>query len=137
MRQRHGLLGRFERGWIVDDVGVTVGKVVVVRLRSGRRGLFDRCGKLFGMGCMSRNEVRTEIGMDALPPEEEGDKYYIASTYVPVADAGTNAAAMGKETRIDELAAKVDGLLAGENSKKGGPSANLDLHDDAAADAGD
>jgi PBSX family phage portal protein len=99
--------------------------------------IVGRCVQLFGIGSMNRNEIRVEIGLEKLAPEEEGDKYYISSTYVPVADAGTNAAAMGKETRIDELAAKVDGLLAGENSIKGGLSAHLDLHTAAAADAGD
>jgi PBSX family phage portal protein len=96
-----------------------------------------RCVQLFGIGSMSRNEIRVEIGLEKLPPEEQGDKYYISSTYVPIEDAGTNAAAVGKETRIDELAARVDGLLASENSIKGGQSAHLDLHAAAAADAGD
>jgi PBSX family phage portal protein len=96
-----------------------------------------RCVQLFGIGSMSRNEIRVEIGLEKLPLEEEGDKYYISSTYVPIADAGANAAAMGKETRIDELAARVDGILAGEKSIIGGQSAHLDLHTAAAADAGD
>ena len=99
--------------------------------------IVDRCVKLFGIGVMNRNNIAVEIGLEKLPPEEEGDKYYIASNYVPIADAGTNAAAVGKETRIDELAARVDGILADEKSKIGGHGANLDLHTAAAVDAGD
>lgn len=76
------------------------------------QAITSRCKELFGIGCMNRNEVRAALGDSSLAEEEDGNRYYINSSYVPISDAGANAAAMGKAAKLDELAARIDRALA-------------------------
>lgn len=72
----------------------------------------DRCVKLFGIGGINRNEVREELGKPKLPDEEDGNRYYISTSYVPISEAGT-AGPMGMQAaetagEIEELKANLE-----------------------------
>ena len=93
--------------------------------------IMDRCVKAFGIGVMNRKQIAEELSIDP-PDDENAETFYIASNYVPVADATVGAAASGREPDIAALAAKVDKFILEMESKGGSQNADDHLHNSPA-----
>jgi capsid portal protein len=79
--------------------------------------IVTRCQTLFGMGGLSRNELRQEIGKSKLPDTEDGDKYYISTSYVPIGEESALASLSARDAAAEDLKKKVDEILKGMRSK--------------------
>jgi PBSX family phage portal protein len=80
----------------------------------------NRCVQLFGVGVMNRKQIADEVDVEA-PEDEDAERYYISTAYVPLSDAGVGGMTQGRDAQVEELAARVDKIL--DEAKKGRASA--------------
>lgn len=92
-------------GFGVTDLEFELGSLDIRDLTA----ILDRGIKMFGVGAKTRNEIRIDMGLDAIDPKTDptADKYYIAANYKEVGAEGTAEEAALQMAQMEEAFGKL------------------------------